>query len=183
MRMSGFALLHVVAGLRRPRCARARRRCRLRRRRSRRPTAPPAAAARRPRASRRAAAAGRAADRAAASGAGRRDRGRCARRITSRPLGVARDLRAQQIELRHASGLALLPHLLGGPLGLRQRLFGNHDQAIAQHRVEVRLRRRRAPAARASRSASAPRSRGRAAPAPAAPAGVRRCRRSAKTRD
>ena len=57
-----------------------------------------------------------------------------------RPLGIARHLRAQQIELGHAPRLALLPHLVGGSLCLREGLFRDHDQAIGQHRVEIRLR-------------------------------------------
>ena len=76
-------------------------------------------------------------------------------RITCGPLGIARHLRAQQIELGHASRLALLPHLVGGSLCLRERLFGDHDQAIGQHASKYAWETSSASCARVEVSASA----------------------------
>ena len=55
-------------------------------------------------------------------------------------LTIARDLRAQQVELRDPSGFTLLPHLLGGASGLRQGGLRDRHEAVAQHRVEIGLR-------------------------------------------
>ena len=56
-----------------------------------------------------------------------------------RPLVVARDLRAQQVELRHVADLAPELRLLEHELGLRERRLRDRDETVGERRVEVGL--------------------------------------------
>src|SRR5439155_4013635 len=56
------------------------------------------------------------------------------------PLIVARDLRAQELELRDVPDVFRELRLLENILGLIERSLGNRDEAVCERRVVVRLR-------------------------------------------